>query len=189
MYTIYALVDPRDYTVHYVGQTTDVYQRFTQHINGEGSSFVKNAWIFELRALNRMVIMETLEQVGNYQFSLEREAYWIKHFETLSEPLTNATHRLALKEIKKLQVQASRQIAIQAVAALEVKNRPDSSRDGYIPRGDDKFLPENLHDDLQYWYRKVGNVNDALAKMGITNSRYRRHAAYVLEQCGLKRRA
>jgi hypothetical protein len=59
----------------------------------------------------------------------------------------------------------------------------------FLSKGDDKLLPDDQHDDLIHWYAKVGNVNDALARMGITNSRYRRHAAYILEQRGLKRRA
>jgi hypothetical protein len=32
------------------------------------------------------------------------------------------------------------------------------------------------------WYGKVGNVRGALEKMGITNSRYVRHASFLLGQ-------
>jgi predicted GIY-YIG superfamily endonuclease len=133
MYTIYALVDPRDYTVHYVGQTTDVYQRFNQHINGEGSSFTKNAWIFELRALNCMVIMETLEEVDTYQLSIEREAYWIKHFAMLKEPLFNVTHRAALKRVKKDQRRAANQAATQVLAAIETRKGREVTNTETLP--------------------------------------------------------
>jgi predicted GIY-YIG superfamily endonuclease len=119
MYVIYALIDPRDNTVHYVGQTNDVYARFQQHIRCDGSSFTKNAWILELRAANKMVIMETLQEAETYQEALEREAYWIKHFEMLREPLSNATHRTSLKKVKKDQLKAVSQVASQALLAIE----------------------------------------------------------------------
>ncbi len=127
MYVIYALIDPRDNTVHYVGQTSDVYARFQQHINGNGS-LMKNAWIFELRAANKMVIMETLEEVETYQEAMEREAYWIKHFEMLREPLTNATHRAALKKIKREQLRAAKRAATQAFVAIRTSQIAESTR-------------------------------------------------------------
>jgi|SRR5581483_10628745 len=125
MYVIYALVDPRDYSVHYVGQTGDVYERFKQHINGDGS-FAKNAWIFELRAVNRMVIMETLEEVETYQKAVEREVYWIRHFEMLKEPLSNVTHRASLKKLKKGQMKAARHAASQVLMAIDARKTTES---------------------------------------------------------------
>ena len=83
---IYALIDPRDNTVRYVGVTEDVYAQFQQHINCAAANYAKNAWIHELRAANKMVIMETLEEVEDRERALEREGYWITHFEMLREP-------------------------------------------------------------------------------------------------------
>ncbi len=61
------------------------------------------------------------------------------------------------------------------------------SENAFLPTGDDKILPEDRYDELAFWYRKKGTVNDALAAMNITNSRYRRHAAYLVAQMGLKK--
>jgi predicted GIY-YIG superfamily endonuclease len=74
MYVIYALVDPRDNTVHYVGCTQNVYDRFIAHIQCSGNNYAKNAWIHELRTINKMVIMETLEEIEDRQQAEEREA-------------------------------------------------------------------------------------------------------------------
>jgi predicted GIY-YIG superfamily endonuclease len=92
MYVIYALSDPRDNMVRYIGQTQDVYTRFSQHISCKGSDFVRNAWITELRLQNKMVVMQTLQEVSNQGDALEREAYWIKHFHMLGHPITNIQH-------------------------------------------------------------------------------------------------
>jgi len=90
MYAIYALIDPRDNTVHYVGATDDVYRRFQEHINCCGRNFAKNAWILELRMANRMLVMKTLEEVESTEEAKVQEAYWIKHFEMLGESITNS---------------------------------------------------------------------------------------------------
>jgi hypothetical protein len=93
MYFIYALIDPRYKAVRYVGQTRDVYKRFLKHINCSDSNFAKNAWLMELRSLNKMVIMETLEEVSNLEKALEREQYWIKHFQVTMHPVMNIQHK------------------------------------------------------------------------------------------------
>lgn len=145
MYVIYALIDPRDYSVHYVGQTTDVYQRFAQHLNANSSSFLKNAWIMELRALNRMVIMETLEEVSTYQLAVEREAYWIKHFEMLKEPLANVTHRASVRRVKKDQMKAARYAATRVLAAIETRRTTEPTRPTeYRPRSTPLTVEEGL---------------------------------------------
>jgi hypothetical protein len=63
---------------------------------------------------------------------------------------------------------------------------PTSPDGDFIPQGDDKFVPDELWPDLAYWYGKVGNARKALEKMGMTNSRYTRHASYILESQGFK---
>src|SRR5215469_10267009 len=88
-YVIYALIEPRDNGVCYGGVTNDVYARFQQHINCADANYAKKAWIHELRAANKMVIMETLEEGEDRESALEREGYWIKHFEMLREPVMN----------------------------------------------------------------------------------------------------
>lgn len=89
MYAVYALIDPRDNLVRYVGMTEDVYRRFSNHVNCSGGNYAKTAWIMELRELNKMVIMTTLEEVSERELALKREQYWINHFEMLGSPIMN----------------------------------------------------------------------------------------------------
>jgi predicted GIY-YIG superfamily endonuclease len=115
MYVIYALIDPRDNTVRYIGMTNDVYERFQQHIRCDGSSFAKNAWVMELRSANKMVIMETLEEIQSYELALVRESYWIKHYEMLQEPLVNVSKRTSPRKAKKTNLRIGRAIALNFV--------------------------------------------------------------------------
>lgn len=89
MFTIYALVDPRNYAVRYVGMTSNVYQRFQAHIACQGKNPTKDNWITELKAQNVMVLMQALEQVKELSAARAREQYWIAHYEHLGEPLLN----------------------------------------------------------------------------------------------------
>jgi hypothetical protein len=58
----------------------------------------------------------------------------------------------------------------------------------FVPQGDDKLVPDALHEELAHWYPIAKSVRGALQKVGITNNRYTRHASYLLEQRGLKTR-
>jgi predicted GIY-YIG superfamily endonuclease len=91
MYFVYVLIDPRDDAVRYVGMTNDVYTRFSQHLRGDGNNISKNMWIAELRELNLMVIMRTIETVETQEEVREREAYWIRHYSSQGSDLLNLT--------------------------------------------------------------------------------------------------
>jgi len=199
MYAIYALIDPRDYTVHYVGQTTDVYKRFSEHVNGNSGNFIKTGWIAELRTLNKMVIMETLEEVEDHERALQREGYWIKHFRVLSEPLANATHRAAIKKVKTVRLGARSGAEVAPSPLLipvvtpdfEKPEVPDSS--GFLSRKDDYLLTKLQAELLITFYMSCSNVNKSLEQIrdekgrGL-GGRYTRHASYLLEHAGLKKR-
>lgn len=79
MYTIYALVDPRDHTTRYIGITDDVYSRFSQHVQCKGDNPEKDAWIIELRAYQLMVIMQSIETAETFAEAREREDHWIHY--------------------------------------------------------------------------------------------------------------
>lgn len=89
MYAIYRLKDPRDDSIFYIGQTIDVYKRLIQHINCEEDNYLKNRRIYELKALNLMVIMEVIELVDTREEALARENYWIAFYLDAGYPLTN----------------------------------------------------------------------------------------------------
>lgn len=89
MFVVYGLIDPRDSSVFYVGITDDVYTRFLAHLKCDGSNPVKDARIQELKAANRMVVMQTLQEVEGLDLAKRREAYWLRHYYDLGMSLTN----------------------------------------------------------------------------------------------------
>ena len=80
MFSVYALIDPRYETVRYVGMTEDVYVRFSQHIHCNENNIEKNRWIQELKDLQQMVIMRTLETAETLEEIRQLEEKWIKHY-------------------------------------------------------------------------------------------------------------
>jgi hypothetical protein len=101
MYTIYALIDPRDGKVRYVGLTDNVYARFLQHIRCDGTNARKDAWIQELKAANVMLQMTTLQSVEDLKAASAREIYWIHHFLSLGILLYNNVIPNPAKELPK----------------------------------------------------------------------------------------
>lgn len=58
---IYRLIDPRDGTTRYVGQTIDMEQRLKYHIYLSGAGNVaKTIWISDLRSLGIVPVMEEI---------------------------------------------------------------------------------------------------------------------------------
>lgn len=89
-YTVYALIDPRDNSVRYVGITErPINKRLAGHLLGNDGNKTKIAWISELDRLGISPIIRPLEQIKGRKETLEREQYWIQHFLSLGAPLTN----------------------------------------------------------------------------------------------------
>jgi predicted GIY-YIG superfamily endonuclease len=61
MYSVYALVDPRDDLPFSLGVTDDVYKRFAQHLQCNGTNLDNNERIQELKNEHLMLIMRTIE--------------------------------------------------------------------------------------------------------------------------------
>lgn len=80
-YQIYALVDPRDQTIRYVGVSNDVKRRFYEHLQCIGIGQQERRWIEELdrRRLAPIIqILETIEISSNQRdVAHKRERYWI----------------------------------------------------------------------------------------------------------------
>jgi predicted GIY-YIG superfamily endonuclease len=143
MYVIYALVDPRDNTVRYVGMSADVYKRFVEHINNSGANYAKNSWIMELRALNKMVIMISLEEVAEYEYARERERYWIQHFEVLGSPVMNIMGTVSARNARKKSEQIARRIERDFIKIEQEKvQKPVPVSYPAVPR------PPAISDDL-----------------------------------------
>ena len=73
---IYALIDPRDRSIRYIGQTDDIERRYLEHTDRTENT-TKGAWIADLRRLGTKPVIALLEQVENDQDINYREKWWI----------------------------------------------------------------------------------------------------------------
>jgi hypothetical protein len=87
-YSIYALIDPRNNAVRYVGLTVYPDERLKQHIQGDGN-IPKRQWISELSQLGLSPLMQTIETVQTLSTACEREGYWIHHYLNAGAKLVN----------------------------------------------------------------------------------------------------
>jgi len=88
---IYALIDPRDDTIHYVGRTIRLNGRLQQHLEEEvGLNKKKSQWLQDLKKLHMTPKMEALESLECKAIDAERrETYWIQYLLSIGAPLTN----------------------------------------------------------------------------------------------------
>ena len=88
---IYALIDPRDGTVRYIGVSKEVQTRLAQHLSETQNA--RRMWLSELKESGlspEVEILETIEIEGDIDTSsLEREQYWINALLQSGAPLTN----------------------------------------------------------------------------------------------------
>jgi hypothetical protein len=89
-YVIYALIDPRDTTVRYVGMTNDLTERFITHLRSREVNNVKNDWMRDLRVLGLLPICRTLHVVQSEREAREAERNWIEAFLEIEQPLYNS---------------------------------------------------------------------------------------------------
>lgn len=107
-YQIYALIDPRDQTICYVGVSNDVKRRFYEHLQCVGIGQQEKRWIKELGQLGLSPLIQILETIQNTskqrEVAYKRERYWINemlrrghlllNFSVEAEPV-----RLKIREI------------------------------------------------------------------------------------------
>src|SRR5260221_10769422 len=63
IYVIYALVDPRDESVRYIGITDNMPTRFIHHLRETGSRTAKGTWLAELRRYGLQPTIKILEEM------------------------------------------------------------------------------------------------------------------------------
>jgi len=99
---IYALIDPRNSCVRYIGRTNDMWSRFRSHLDCE-SGKGKIEWLRELREENYVPIMKKIEEVETVEEAIDREKFWIRFFHQADEltggVLTNISDCKKLKPI------------------------------------------------------------------------------------------
>jgi hypothetical protein len=89
-YAIYALIDPTDNLIYYVGKTCKPLQRFAQHLGARHHKGSKAAWLRSLEQQGQQPIMQILEIVESEEAALAKEQEWIRHFLEKGLPLLNA---------------------------------------------------------------------------------------------------
>lgn len=75
--SIYALVDPRDMTVRYIGKTCDPCARLLEHIESPHLNWALRAWLAELEASELIPEMAILQEVNSLEWEFA-ERSWIK---------------------------------------------------------------------------------------------------------------
>lgn len=92
---VYKLIDPRDFSIRYIGQTADPDKRLHHHINRSKYRLDKNQhhvcnWIRVLLMESVMPIMEVIEKCTDEEIS-DREIFWIEYYKEMGCDLTNET--------------------------------------------------------------------------------------------------
>lgn len=85
---IYGLIDPRDRTFGYVGQSNDLDRRHVEHIESEEDT-TKGRWVDSMRRDGVYPEMVELERVADDSQANYREKCWINLGRQLGWPLTN----------------------------------------------------------------------------------------------------
>lgn len=86
---IYALSDPVDGCIKYVGKTENIIRRYDQHIRDIGDT-PKARWIKRLSSIGKCPFMEILEVCESKNWK-RREKHWIKKFKDEGNSLLNVS--------------------------------------------------------------------------------------------------
>lgn len=98
-WAIYALTDPDDGQVRYIGLTAHPEERVVGHRQEEASSPRKSAWVAALRARGLFPAMKILEVVDGEALARQREMAWIEACQRAGIGLLNETTRPARKVV------------------------------------------------------------------------------------------
>lgn len=78
---IYALIDPRDNQVRYIGKTKNVEKRLKEHLN-RSTITKKGSWIKSLKEQNLKPSIQIIDTTSNIDW-ITKEQYWIGMFSNL----------------------------------------------------------------------------------------------------------
>lgn len=86
---IYALIDPRDEEIRYVGWTNNLKKRYGCHLRDKKPCY-RTYWIMKLRRMGLKPRMEIIQRVSLQSWA-EAEIYWISYFRKIGCKLVNGT--------------------------------------------------------------------------------------------------
>jgi len=99
IYSIYALIDPRDNSVHYIGMSKQPEYRLSQHFYRKfGGAY---DWLQELLQQGLQPLLSILETTENEQYAFTRERYWIDFYTERHAPLANKSPYHMRKQLKR----------------------------------------------------------------------------------------
>jgi len=89
---IYGLVDSVTKQIRYIGKTLHLRQRLREHLNKYSlkKETYKNHWIKQVLSKNANLEIIVLEECNENNWAA-RESYWIEHYNSLGNKLTNGT--------------------------------------------------------------------------------------------------
>ena len=102
MHFVYALLDPRDQSIRYIGMSRQPEKRLREHMKDTNHK-QKHAWLKELKAQGLEPIVKIVEKAGkDRKQAFSRETYWIHHYLEQGALLFNVPHH-ERRSIKKYQ--------------------------------------------------------------------------------------
>ncbi len=87
-YVIYAIVDPRDHEIFYLGHTRDLERRKSQHL--EGTDQISGLMIALVKESGHTPQFVVLERCPSHEAAMESEVMWIKLLKSLGARLKNS---------------------------------------------------------------------------------------------------
>lgn len=95
---IYALRDPRDGSVRYVGKTDNLERRLKHHIATRREKNVRGAWLCELHAAGLSPVMVVLQEVSAERWQ-HAERRWIRRLAERAQGLLNKHPRCGRRRV------------------------------------------------------------------------------------------
>lgn len=78
-WSIYALIDPRDGEVRYVGISLDASKRLKAHLK-DGRATAKTAWLKDLKSSGEAPRIKILDIAGSKEEGVGKERFWIQYY-------------------------------------------------------------------------------------------------------------
>lgn len=177
-YHVYALIDPRDDAVVYIGITNKLTNRLKQHVSGLGEgNDKKTAWIRELQSKNLLPVMCILETVASAKEAREYEEAWIQYYLAQQEPLIN---RLLPVNPPRRQVviKAFEQVDVAGILAPKYYVYTLAYPDGtvfYVGKGSGNRI-ERHESDAKHGY--IGKTSDVIRQIWASGSQVQKQVLY-----------
>lgn len=155
---IYVMCDPVEiYKVCYVGESSDPYRRFIEHLSDVHKDTAKGQWLRSLREEGKVPYMKIIE-ITDTELAREREAYWINFYLSLNIPLVNASLPAYIQ---------------QSVGAA------------FTPKKPAKIVkPENIKDTILELHREGITHREICKKVGLYGAKYSQYKE-ICKQLGI----